>query len=423
FLFRPFPTGLSVLLGLLVLVIFGTVNLGAVLEGYADTVVWLVVSAFFIASGVINTGLGKRIALNLVMKFGNSMPGLGYAICATELILGPVIPSNTARGGGVVAPIMRSISTAMGSYPSDSPKKAGEYLTLVGAHANLIAAAMFMTGMAANPLISEYAGKIMETEFSWTDWALGAIVPGIVSMAFLPKLLSKISPPKLKDTTAARFEAKKELDNMGRMSINEKLTLTVFILLILFWALSFLHGLSTTVVALCGVIAMLLTSVLKWEDIISNKGAWDTFIWLGGLLTITSLLKDHGFIEWAKENLEASLSGWEGMTILLILGLIYFYSMYFFSMLTAHITALVPAFFGFCIAGEVPVMAAIILIAVFSNLCGCTTNYSTGPLIIYFGIGYIEPKKWFLIGFLVSIFHLFIWFTVGLGWWKVLGWW
>ena len=36
------------------------------------------------------------------------MSGLGYALCCAELILGPVVPSNTARGGGILAPIVDS---------------------------------------------------------------------------------------------------------------------------------------------------------------------------------------------------------------------------------------------------------------------------------------------------------------------------
>ena len=63
------------------------------------------------------------------------------------------------------------------------------------------------------------------------------------------------------------------------------------------------------------------------------------------------------------------------------------------------------------------------LLAPFSNLCGCVTNYSTGPVIIYFGLGYVPAARWFRIGFLMSLYHLAIWLGLGLLWWKLLGWW
>ena len=36
--------------------------------------------------------------------------------------------------GGILAPIVDSISRSLGSSPSKDPKKAGEYLHLIGAH-------------------------------------------------------------------------------------------------------------------------------------------------------------------------------------------------------------------------------------------------------------------------------------------------
>ena len=69
----------------------------------------------------------------------------------------------------------------MGSTPLDKPEKAGAYFHLIGAHANLITAAMFLTGMAANPIVSKAAYDIFEIEYRWLDWALGAMVPGLIA--------------------------------------------------------------------------------------------------------------------------------------------------------------------------------------------------------------------------------------------------
>ena len=134
-------------------------------------------------------------------------------------------------------------------------------------------------------------------------------------------------------------------------------------------------------------------------------------------------LKEHGFVTWFAENMAQWVAGFNGIIVVVILALIYFYSMYSFSMLTAHIAAMVAAFFAVALGAGAPPMLTIALLAYFSNLCACTTNYSTGPVIIYFGLGYVQPHQWFSNGFLVSLFHLAIWFGVGMVWWKILGWW
>lgn len=415
--------GVMVLLGLVVLIAPGIISIKEGLSGYGDSTVWLVVAAFLISGSVIRTGLGKRIALLFVRTLGKSPLGLGYSICGAELLLGPVVPSNTARGGGIIAPMVQSISTALDSHPKESPEKAGKFLTLVGAHANLITAAMFLTGMAANPLVAAAAKDVLNVDFSWGSWALGAIVPGLTGLALLPLIISWISKPSITDTSAAQKAAEKELENMGAWSRGEIIMGIVFVLLLTLWITKPIHGIHTTTVAWIGVLALLFTGTEQWDDIIGNKKAWDTLIWLGGLLTMANMLKVYGFIGWFAANIGNLVTGLEGMVLLIIIALIYFYSMYLFSMLTAHIAAMAGLFFALLLTTNIPPLVTVALIAYFSNLCACLTYYSTGPVVIYFGAGYVSSKKWFSSGFIISIFHLSIWLGIGLPWWKIIGWW
>ncbi len=199
--------------------------------------------------------------------------------------------------------------------------------------------------------------------------------------------------------------------------------LSVLVLLLVLWSTKFLHGMGTTLVAWIGVLLLLLTNTQTYNDVIKNDRAWDTLLWLGGLLTMANLLLDYGFIHWFVDNLKMQVSGMDGFTVIIILGIVYFYSMYAFSMLTAHISAMIAPFLSVCLAAGGQPMLSVAVFAYFSCLCGSTTNYSSGPVIIYFGLGYVTAPKWFKIGFIVSLFHLAVWFSVGLLWWKVLGWW
>ena len=123
FILRPFPIGMMVITGLVILVSTSTISIEESLSGFADSTVWLVVAAFLLAGAMINTGLGKRIALWLVIKLGRTTKGLAYAICGSEFILATVMPSNTARGGGVHAPIVNSLAHSLGSHQSGKPEK------------------------------------------------------------------------------------------------------------------------------------------------------------------------------------------------------------------------------------------------------------------------------------------------------------
>ena len=215
FVLRPYPMGPMVLFGLVALMVSKTLTAPEALSGYGDTTVWLVVAAFLIAGGVVHTGFGRRLALTLVSWLGKSTLGLGYSLCGAELLLGPVVPSNTARGGGILAPIMNSLAHALDSRPNQNPERAGQYLALVGAHANLITAAMFLTGMAANPLVAKAARDLFDIDFGWGDWALGAVVPGLIGLGLLPLFIYYLGKPALEDTRAAQETAQEELRKMG----------------------------------------------------------------------------------------------------------------------------------------------------------------------------------------------------------------
>ncbi len=429
-LLRPFAMSTVVLFGLLVLVVTQTIgedsrsSLEAALVGFSNTTVWLVVAAFLIAGSVIRTGLGRRIALTLVNRLGQNERGLAYGIGFAELLLAPVIPSNTARGGGIVAPVVDAVSKSVGEgRDSDEARAVGRYLVFAGAHFNLITAAMFLTAMAANPLVAEAAGDVAGIDFTWGTWALGAIVPGLVAIALLPVFLHLVIKPPRIDGAAARTTAQEQLTAMGPRKREETILISVLIGLVALWATGPLHGLHVTVVALLGIAVLLATGAERWRDLAATWGAWDALIWLGGLLTMANLLRDTGVISWFASAAATVFDGYAGMTVAIGLALIYFYSMYGFSMLTGHISAMVGAFLVIAVAADAPPLLMVAMLAYFSNLCGCLTHYSTGPVVIYFGLGYHTVPDWFRVGFFVSLFHMVVWLGVGLPWWKFLGWW
>ncbi|WP_260483450.1 anion permease [Sphingomicrobium flavum] len=429
-LLRPYPMAVMVLAGLLVLILTRQAGetskeaLEASLSGFADTTVWLVVAAFLIAGAVIRTGLGRRLSLSLIHRLGKSPAGLAYGVGTAELVLAPVVPSNTARGGGILAPIVDAMVRTVGEGKSAAEtQQLGRYLVSCGAQANLITAAMFLTGMAANPLVSAAADDVAGVRFGWIEWAMGAIVPGLIALALLPQLMKRLAPPGAIDVSAARAKARDDLAALGPRRRAETILMITLVCMLLLWASGPLHGIHTTVTAFLGILALLLTRAQSWRQLAETWGAWDALVWLGGLLTMADMLKDRGVIDWFANHAATWFDGMAPLAVALGLAIIYFYSMYGFSMLTGHISAMVGAFIAVAVAAGAPPLLIVALLAYFSNLCGCLTHYSTGPTVIYFGLGYVSVPDWFRIGFFVSLFHMVIWLGIGLPWWKLLGWW
>ncbi|MEM1595669.1 MAG: anion permease, partial [Desulfurococcaceae archaeon] len=112
---EPIPAAAIGLIGITVAAISGLVYTAPgdaikwCLSGFADTTVWLIFAAFIFALGYAKTGLGRRIALLFIKYLGKRSLGLGYAIALSDLVLAPFMPSNTARSGGTIYPIISNI--------------------------------------------------------------------------------------------------------------------------------------------------------------------------------------------------------------------------------------------------------------------------------------------------------------------------
>lgn len=419
----PLPMGAVVIIGVMMTALTGTLKIAQSLSGFANSTVWLIVAAFLVARGFIKTGLGRRIAYIFIRAFGKKTLGLAYSIVASELVLSPATPSNTARAGGVIFPIVRSLANTFGSEPGETARKIGAFLMKTEFQATVITSAMFMTSMAPNPLIVEFAKKTANISMSWGMWALAAIVPGLLSLIIVPFLLYKIFPPEIKATPQAAEMAHRELEKMGPMTRNEKLMLFVFLLILILWVTGEWNKINATVVALVGVSVMLLTGVIKWDDVLAEKGAWDALIWFGGLVMMAGQLNTLGFMKWFATSVGGGLTGWTWLSALIVLMLVYFYSHYGFASTTAHITAMYVPFLAVAIAVQVPPYLAMLTLAFFSALNAGITHYGTGPAPIYFNAGYLDQKTWWILGLIISLVNIAIWMGVGFPWWKLLGLW
>lgn len=420
---QPVPGGAMVFLAVCAVAAFGLATVPQSLAGYGDPVVWLVLAAFFIARAMIKTGLGRRIALHFIRVLGRTSLGLGYALSSTELLLGMVIPSTGARSGGIIFPIGKSLAEAYDSHPGVTSRRLGSFLMLMLYNSNVVVCAMFLTGQASNPLIAGFARQAANVELTYLTWMVGAIVPGLLAFLLVPQLIYRIHPPEIRHTPGARDFAQRELDARGPLSKPERAMAIVFGLVLLLWLTKAFHPIDYVAVALLGVAALLLTGVLNWDDLLSERSAWDVFFWYGGLVQLAKLLGDSGVTKWFAGYSASMMGDAVWWVALIALALIYFYAHYGFASITAHATAMYMPFVAVCIAAGAPPLFTVLILAYLSNLSASLTHYGTTPAPIYFGAGYTTQREWWRVGLLVSILNLIVWGILGPTWWRILGWW
>ncbi len=417
---RPFPMGVTAIFSLTFTVATHVLSFAEAFSGFSNDVVWLVVFAFFVARGFISTGLGNRLAYKIMSILGKNSLGLGYGLVATDLILAPAIPSVTARAGGIVFPIVKSLAEVF-TGSSHDPKMGG-FLTLTAFQGSVITSAMFLTAMAGNPLIVELA-RGQGIEITWSGWAIAAIVPGMLSLISVPYLLFWMISPTIRKTPHAREMAAQKLRELGPVKMKEWIMFGTFLLLIFLWIIGpFIH-MKAPIAAMIGLVILLSSGILKWKDVIEESSAWDTFIWFATLVTLSGFLNQFGLTTWFSRAVVSHVSGLNWMIGFSVVSLVYFYSHYFFASSVAHIGAMYAPLLIVSVALGTPPELAVLTLAFFSNLYAGLTHYGSGPAPILFGTGYVSVGTWWKFGFIISLWNIAIWMIVGGLWWKILGLW
>lgn len=423
FILTPLPIGAVALISLAISGTLGVLKPAEALAGFGNSVMWLIISAFIFAKGFVKTRLGLRIAYKIMAAIGDSSLKMAYALALSDLVVSPATPSNTARAGGILYPIVRSLSVAFGSEPGETSRKIGAFLMKSTFQVNCVTSCMFLTSMAPNSLIAALALKTVGVNISWGTWALAAIVPGLVGLAITPYVIYKLYPPELKHTPEAKVIANQELAKLGPMTYGEKVVSGTFVIALLLWSTASFTKLDATFAAMLCVGLMLVGKAIEWQDVIEEKSAWDTLFWMGGLISLAGALSSKGVIAWLSKIIGASLVGYSWEMALGILILAYMYSHYFFASLSAHVTAMYAAFVAVAAAAGAPPFLAALSIGIISGLMGTLTHYATGPSPIYFGSGYVPQGTWWGLGFIMSVINMAIFLGIGGIWWKILGFW
>jgi DASS family divalent anion:Na+ symporter len=414
-LLGSFPLLTAAMIAVGVVVLTGTLTPAQAFSGFANASVLLVVMAFIVAQAVVKSGLGRRISLFMVSRFGGSPLGLAYSIVLTDAVIAPGLASNTARGG-VIFPIVLSVAKGAGSEPDDPEgRRLGGYLMFCSMASLAVSSALWLTATSVNAIGVQLAQKA-GLDISFASWFLAASVPALVAIGMLPLLVAKLFPPRAGATSEAPAAARKELAGMGPMSQDERITATIFALMVAGWVAGNSLSLNGTAIAFMGFGALLVAGVLTLEDIARQGDTLATFLWLAVLFALSAQLNELGFMSYVGERLALRLNGLSWPVMYVTLVALYVGLHYFFVSQSSQLLALFAVFLDVGIRGGVPVplMAFGLLFA--SSYFSVITPQGGSQNIIFVGSGYLTQRELYRLGFFTTLAFLAVFLLIGSPW-------
>lgn len=390
-------------------------------SGFTNGTVWLIFGAFMFALGYEKTGLGRRIALWLVKSMGKRSLTLGYAVMIADGVLAPFTPSNTARSGGTIFPVLRNLPPLYDSNPGDeSRKRMGTFLMWTAIASTCVTSSLFLTALAPNLLAIALTESAVGLKVTWGQWFMAAAPVCILLLLVVPLMSYWLCPPEVKSGSAVSEWAAKELAAQGALTRNEGLLLVLVVMALLMWI--FAGGfISSALVGLLVISAMLIFKIVTWDDILANKSAWNTLVWFATLVALAGGLSKVGFVGWFGDLVGERISHFGPTVAMVVLALIFFLLHYLFASVTAHVTALLPVMLA--AASGVPgldMTTFVLLLLPMLGLMGIITPYGTGPSPVYYGSGYIPGPLWWRLGAIFGLVYLAAWLLLGLPWLQMI---
>jgi L-tartrate/succinate antiporter len=387
------------------------------LSGFANTTVWLIFGAFMFALGYEKTGLGKRISLLLVKKMGRRTLTLGYAVAVADTLLAPFTPSNTARSGGTIYPVIRNLPALYDSKPNDpSSRRIGSYIMWVAIATTCVTSSLFLTGLAPNLLAIEMVNKTAKVSLTWTQWFVAFVPIGILLLALIPLVTYWLYPPEVKSGDAVPKWAGEELAKLGSLT-NREIILGVLVLLALGMWIFGGDYINATTAALVVISLMLVFGVVSWDDIVKNSAAWNTLAWFATLVALADGLNRVGFVKWFADTIGAHMGGFSPFTAMILLVLVFYFTHYLFASVTAHVTAMLPVMLavGMTIPGiNVPEFALLLCLTL--GIMGVLTPFATGPSPVYYGSGYLPSRDYWRLGAIFGVLFIAMMLIIAVPW-------
>ncbi|MFO1306263.1 MAG: DASS family sodium-coupled anion symporter [Burkholderiales bacterium] len=410
-----FPLLTSTMLAVAAAVLTGTISPAQAFAGFANPSVLLVIIAFLVAQAIVKSGLGNRISLFMVSRFGRSPLGLAYSVVLTDAIIAPAFPSNTARGG-VLYPVVLSVAQGAGSKPGDDQqRRLGGYLMYCTMASLAVSSALWMTATSANPIGLQIA-KDFGLDIGFGKWLLTASVPALTAIVLLPLVVARLFPPGVKATPEAPAAARAALGQMGTLSREERITAVAFAIMVGGWIFADALKLNVTSIAFAGLGVLLMTNVLTLDDIARQGDTLSTFLWLAVLFALSGQLNELGFMSYVGQRLAAQLTGLSWPVTYVALVVLYVAIHYMFVSQSSQVLALLGVFLDVGTRGGVPapLMAFALLFA--SSYFSVITPQGGSQNVIFVGSGYLTQGELYRLGILVTLFFLAVFLAVGTPW-------
>lgn len=406
--------GYIALSSVLILLLTGGITQEQFFESLGSDVVWLMIGAFVLGGAVKQTGLAARLTQVVAAKAHN-VNSLFWLLTTVLIPLSFLIPSTSGRAA-VTHPIFRSVTNAI----EDS--RIRQALALLMPTIILVSTIISLTGAGSHLIAKDLLQQVSGKDISFSQWLLYGLPFGVTASYVSCWVIMRLFLDK------KRLQQKLDVKCLqpAPLSVPERKTLLIILLMLAFWLSEKWHGLEIATVTVIG--AMILTApnfgVIKWKDAVTAV-SWNLIIFVGTTLVLGRALISSGASGWIINNIfhfSDINSTKSHFLILLLLSIISLTSHIYMTSHTARAAALVPPLLYLASSLNINPVAVLFLSTLGMDYC-LTFPVSSKALMVYQDAeeqGF-KPTDLLRLSSVMIVVHLALIVLFYYTWWRWVG--
>ncbi|NCP90142.1 MAG: DASS family sodium-coupled anion symporter [Flavobacteriales bacterium] len=414
------PIAATSLLPIILFPLSGALPLDDTTASFGHRYIFLYLGGFILALSIEKWNLHKRIALNIINLIGTDVRKiiLGFMIATAFLSMWI---SNTATAV-MMLPIGIAIVKQMKdlkSTPEDENVIFGKALMLSIAFSASIGGLATLIGTPPNLVFAGIVQELYGIEISFLDWIKFGLPISLmllfVSWVYLTRVAFKFQQTEFEE---GQVEIKRQLRHLGKMSYEEKIVLSVFVLTGFSWISRsfflniFLPDLDDSIIALIAGVSLFIFNssspdkdekIMHWEDAV--KLPWGILLLFGSGLAIASGFQASGLATFIAEKM-VHLNGFSIFIILLVVITVVNFLTEITSNL-ATIAMLLPILAPTAIMLDVhPYL--LMVGATLAASCAFMLPVATPPNAVVFGSNYLKISDMVRVGIVMNVISILL---------------
>ncbi len=295
-IFNPMPNFVVMLLMCCAWFLLGIVPFETAFGAFAGKTIWLLIGVFGIGAAVTKSGLLGRIALLAMRVFPPNFKGQVMALMASGTLIAPLIPSTMAKVT-IAGPMAAGIGQKLGFKPG-SKGMGGLFSAMYSGFS--LTGPIFISASFFGYMIHALLPTDVQAQFTWTYWFMVMIPWAIVFLIGCFFSIIKLYKPD-EETPLPKDSVKKQLEELGPMSRDEKVTLTILALCVIFWVLESITKIPAAIPAIVGCALLIAFKVISPQDY-NTKINWGLITFAGGVMGLATVLSTVGIPAWIGET-------------------------------------------------------------------------------------------------------------------------